>query len=342
MRWLAVLPFLVSAAPVGAQGDDLTEAFESMYARISERAGPCVVSILVDREKEEPKRSTGPMGSMMDGGVFKNRPARAPVSGTIVDPDGWILTSHFNVSGKIKGIEVTLADGRVCEGKLKGVNATFDLAIVKIDAKDLPTISKAPLKDLKTGRFVAALGRAPDRRHLTLNQGIVSAPWRLSGRGIQIDARLNYGNAGGPVVDRDGRLVGIACKVDTKFSGSYGQNSGVGFAITWDKIEEILPDLKNGKIVGEPRRPFLGIQANVESEVEGVEVQVVQPASAAEKAGMKNGDIIVEFDGKKVKNFDELRAIIGSKAPGDKVKIKVRRGSEEHNLEAELGWAPGE
>lgn len=332
----------ILAALAQTSDDDVATTFESIGSRTIATVGPSVVSVKVDREKTETPRSSGGFSSMMDGGVFKNRPQNAPASGTIIDPDGWIVTSHFNVSGKVNRIAVTLADGRTLEATLKGYNATFDIALLKIDAQNLPVLRKSPLESLRTGKFVAAFGRAPDGRSLTFNPGIVSAPGRLAGRGIQVDSKLNYGNAGGAIVDREGRLIGITCKVDTKFSGSYGQNSGVGFAVTWDKLEQILPDLKAGKTVGEPRRAFLGIQANVESEVEGVEIQVVQPASAAEKAGVKPGDVIVELDGKAVKNFEELRAIITSKAPGDKIKIKLKRQGEVLSVEAELGWAPGE
>jgi serine protease Do len=322
--------------------EDLTTTLESVYTAAAEKAGPAIVSVFVDREKEEKKTGGGGLGSLMDGGVFKNRPAASPVSGVVVDPDGWIVTSHFNVSGKVKSIQVTLADGRKFEALLKGFNATYDVAVLKVEATGLKALKKAPLNGIRTGQMVIALGRAPDTKNLTLNQGIVSAPWRMSGRGIQLDARCNYGNAGGAVVDRDGRLIGITAKIDTKYSGSYGQNSGVAFAVTWDKLDEILPDLKAGKTVSESKQPFLGIQANVEAEVEGVLIDTVQPASAAEKAGVKPGDIILEFDGKKVKNFDQLRAGILSKQPGDKVKMVLKRGEEVLTVEAELGWKPGD
>lgn len=338
---LSVLALLLLATQE-VKNDDLNSSLESICSTICDKVGPSVVAIRVDREKETPKSSTGGMGALMDGGVFKNRPHDCTVSGLVIDKDGWIVTSHFNVSGKVKGVKVVLPDGSEHDATVKGFNAAYDVALLKIDAKNLPVLAKAELKGLKTGQFVAALGRCPGGKNLSINQGIVSAPWRLSGRGIQVDCRMNYGNAGGAVVDRNGKLIGITCKVDTKYSGSYGQNSGIGFAVTWDKLEEILPDLKNGKSVGEARRPFLGIQANVESQVEGVEIQAVTPASAAEKGGIKAGDVIIEFDGKKLTNFDDLRAAILGKQPGDKIKVTWMRGAEKMTAEIELGWAPGE
>ncbi len=347
MRWIAAWALLIVPASAFAQTaeEDVCTSFESLHARLAERVAPAVVSVHVERERDPSERNRSERGgwaAMMDGGVFKHRPSDSPASGFILDADGWILTSHFNVSGNVRSVTVTLADGRRLEAAIRGSNATFDIALLKVEAKELPTLRKAPLEALRTGQFVAALGRAPDGRTLTLNPGIVSAPGRLAGRGIQVDCRLNYGNAGGPVVDREGRLLAVACKVDTKFAGSYGQNSGVGFAVTWDKLDTILPDLRAGRSVGESRKAFLGIQANSESEVEGVEIDVVQPASAAEKAGVKRGDIVVEFEGRAVRNFDQLRAVIAAKQPGDVVKFKVKRGGETLNLEAKLGWAPGE
>lgn len=345
---LALALFLpgVAATAQEISDDDVGSTLETLVSQAAERVAPCVVSIKVEREKEkeETKKpaSGGPLSPMFDGGVFKHRPENAPVSGTIIDPGGWIVTTHFNLNGKLKSIRVTLADGRTFDAALKGFNAKYDAALLKIAAEKLPTLRKAGLKSLKTGQMVLAFGRAPDGRGLTVNPGIVSAPWRLEGRGIQVDAHLNYGNVGGPVVDRDGQLVGITCKIDTRFAGSYGQNSGVGFALTWDRLDEILPDLKTGKNVAESRRPFLGVQANTESEAVGVEVGGVQPGTAAEKAGLKAGDILVEFDGKPVKNFAELRLEILKKSTGDKVKIKFLRDGEERTVEAELGSALGE
>jgi serine protease Do len=259
-----------------------------------------------------------------------------------VEDEGTIVTTHFNVSGKIGAITVRLWDGRELEGKLLGYNGTFDLAAIKVEASGLPVARKARVEDLKTGQAVLAIGRAPDGSGLTINPGIVSAPSRLAGRGLQTDAKLNYGNVGGPLVDTQGRLVGVTCKVDTKYSSSRGQNSGVGFAITHDRLGEALADLKAGRNVEEPRRPFLGVQAKQDSEEEGVELELVQAGSAAEKAGLLKGDVILELEGKKIANFEELRAAIGRKSPGDRILVKVRRGEEEKEFQCDLGWAPGE
>jgi S1-C subfamily serine protease len=300
----------------------------------------------VDREPEAaapklptPRGMRGPFGPPED--VFAKRPA-AWCSGVIVESSGTILTTYFNVSGKVKSVKVLLPDGRELDAQVLGYNGTYDLAALKVEAEGLPTLKKARLEDLKVGQPLVALGRAPNGKSLTVNPGIVSAASRLAGKGIQIDAKLNYGNVGGPVVDLEGRLVAASCKVDVKYATIYGQNSGVGFAITHDKFTNLLADLKAGKNEAESRRPFLGIQYDQKSTKEGVELESVQAGGAAEKAGIKAHDVIIEFDGRKIVQFDDLRESILRKVSGDKVKVKVLRGQDEMEFDCTLGWAPGE
>ncbi|HEX7899425.1 MAG TPA: trypsin-like peptidase domain-containing protein [Planctomycetota bacterium] len=325
---------------------DPIAAIESATVRAVEKAAPAVVAIKVEREPEAPKPAAEaprrnpfrgmPFNPMQD--VFANRPKDAWCSGVVIEADGTILTTHFNVAGKVRSIKVLLPDGRELEAKILGFNGTYDLAALKVEAAGLATLQRAPVEAIKTGHALLALGRAPDGKGLTANPGIVSAASRLGGRGIQLDAKLNYGNVGGPVVDLEGRLVGVSCKVDTKFSSTRGQNSGVGYAITHDRLPEILKELKEGRSVAESRRPLLGIVFNQKSVKKGVELESVQPGGAAEKAGIKAGDVIVEFDGTAITYFDELRATIMRKAPGERVKVKVLRGEEALEFDCELGW----
>jgi len=334
------------AAAQEIKSDDVITSLESAYEKASEKAGPAVVAIKVVREPEAaPKAPAQPPGMRGRFGlpedVFAKRPSGL-CSGVVVESSGTILTTWFNVSGKLKSLKVLLPDGRELDAELLGYNGTYDLAALKIEAEGLPTIKKAKLEDLKVGQPLVALGRAPNGKGLTVNPGIVSAASRLAGKGIQIDAKLNYGNVGGPVVDLEGRLVAVSCKVDVKYASVYGQNSGVGFAITHDRFSNILADLKAGKNEAEARRPFLGIQADQKSTKEGVELESVQAGGAAEKAGIKAKDVIVEFDGRKILLFDDLRESILRKTPGDKVKVKVLRGEEPVEFDVTLGWAPGE
>jgi S1-C subfamily serine protease len=330
------------AASQEIKSDDVLTSLEGAYEKASEKAGPAVVAIKVVREPEPaPKAPPQPPGMRRFGmpeDVFAKRPSGC-CSGVIVESSGTILTTWFNVSGKVKSVKVTLPDGRELDAQILGYSGTFDLAALKVEAEGLPTLKRATLDDLKVGQPLVALGRAPNGKSLTVNPGIVSAASRLAGKGIQIDAKLNYGNVGGPVVDLEGRLVAVSCKVDVKYASMYGQNSGVGFAITHDRFSNILADLKAGKNEAEPRRPFLGVGPEPNSKKEGVEIASVTPGSAADKAGMKVRDVIVEFEGRKIAQFDDLRAEILRKSTGDRVKVKVQRGEDEMELECVLGSA---
>lgn len=351
--WISGLLALMLALPANAQeirAEDPVAALELSLQAALARAANAVVAIRVDREPEAPPKaaprgipSLRPPGVPLED-VFAKRPASAWCSGFVAEASGIILTTHFNVSGKIKSIKVLLPDGREFEGTLLGYNGTTDLAALKIEAEGLTPLAKSPLDRIQAGMAVVALGRAPDGRGLTVNPGIISASSRLiGGKGVQTDAKLNYGNVGGPLVDLEGRLVGSTCKVDVKYASSRGQNSGVGFAVTHDRTFEVLADLKAGKNEAEPRRPFLGIEFEPNSKVaEGVELKTVTAGGAAERGGLKKGDVIIAFDGVKIMNFDDLRGVILRKASGDRVKVRFIRGEESHEVDCELGWAPGE
>lgn len=284
-RMLAILFALAVPAAAHAQNrrdiksDDLVTSLESSYEKAADKAGPAVVAIRVDREPEPAPKTPGFPGLRsrftMPEDVFAKRPS-AWCSGVIIEESGTILTTYFNISGKVKSVRVMLPDGRELEAQVLGYNGTYDLAALKVEAEGLPTLKKARLEELKVGQTLVALGRAPNGKSLTANPGIISAASRLSGKGIQIDSKLNYGNVGGPVVDLEGRLVAVSCKVDVKYASIYGQNSGVGFAITHDRFANLVADLKAGKNEAEARKPFLGIQYDLKSTKEGVELESVQ------------------------------------------------------------------
>jgi len=334
---------IASAAQEIRTPDAVTE-IETSYQSAAQKAAAAVVAIKVDREPETEKSKAPTIPGFRRGfgmqppdDVFARRPV-AWTSGVVIEPNGTILTTYFNVSGKVKSIKVMLSDGRELDAKILGYHGGYDLAALKVEAQGLPTLKAAPVDQLKAGNPLIALGRAPDGKGLTVNPGIVSAASRMSGRGLQLDSKLNYGNVGGPVVDLEGRLVAVSCKVDVKSAAFYGQNSGVGFAITYDKFSSILADLKAGKNELQIKRVLLGIVWNQQSSKEGIEIESVTPGHAAEKAGIKPKDVIVEFDGRKTTTFDALRESIMKKTPGDQVKVKVLRGDEELEFECTLGW----
>jgi S1-C subfamily serine protease len=341
---ILVLALVVASAPSAAwaQGDEpMIGSMERLIQSAAEAAAPWTVAVWASRDGEEKPPALG--NPMTTGGVFVKRPKSSATSGTIIDADGLILTSHFNVNGKLKSIKVRLADGRELEATVVGFHQGADIALLKVDAKELPVPRKSPMNQLKVGIPVVAVGRCPDGKGLTVNPGIVSAPARLLGRGVQMDSKMNYGNVGGPLVDGEGRLIGVTCKVDVKTAGSFGQNSGVSFAITWDQLDRILPDLRKGAKVTGTGMPFMGIQWDQEAQVDdGVPIGEVIVGGSAEAGGIKRGDVILEFDGQKTKTFDDLRGAINRKAVGDKVKVRLRRGPEEMTIELTLGERPGD
>lgn len=309
---------------------------ESLYQKLIDEVGKCVVKIVVDRDKEPaPKRSPMELPGL-SGYPFNVRP-KGPTSGTIIDADGLVLTSYFNIDGKIQRISVVLPDGSTRAATVVGYDAPLDIALLKIDAKGLPTLKSAPLDSIKIGQFVYALGRAPSGDGVTFNPGIVSAFDRFGGTTWQVDVKGNYGNAGGPVVDREGRLIGILAKIHTRHAATFGQNSGVTFAVPWREIDRTLPKLKAGSKVEIKRDAFLGISFDPSAPERGAVVQDVIEGTAAEKAGLKKGDVIVQFGGKNIESPTELRAEILRRRPGDTLRVRFIRDGREHEVDVTLG-----
>jgi serine protease Do len=339
---LAALALLAAASRMAAAQDDATlRSFETGYARAIDKAAAVTVSIKVDRAEDSAKKPARMTGNFM-GGAFAIRPL-APVSGFIVDAEGYIATTYFNVQGKLKGVEVTLPDGTIHAATVMGWNAGADIALLKIEAAGLPTLAPADPADFRTGDVVVAVGRTPDGRGVTANPGILSAAGRQLGRSVQVDARLNYGNVGGPLVNLDGKLVGMSCRINLASAGDRGQNSGVSFVLTNAKIAELLPDLKKSvRVEGGGGRPFLGVMGDQQYTGEGALIRGVLSGGSAEKAGLLAGDIIVEFNGAKISKFTDLQGTILKCKIGDTVKVKVKRGEELMEFEMPLGENPSE
>ncbi len=281
-----------------------------------------------DRMPETPRRLTRGVGS-----------------GVIVSDDGYVLTNNHVIEGAEK-ITVTLANGRNYEADLVGrdpagtdVSGT-DLAVLKIDEKGLPALPFGDSDRLQVGEWVIAIG-TPLNLSQTVTRGIVSAKNRPSasikyGNFIQTDAPINQGNSGGALINIRGELVGINTLI--ALDGLRYGNIGIGFAIPSNIARDLLPQLiENGEIV----RGWLGISmASVNhdlaeklklGEPRGVFVTTVGPNSPAEKGGIRHGDVILEFDGKPIRDLYHLMYTIGATAAGTSVQIKVlRNGKEKH------------
>lgn len=333
MLWL----LLALQEPNVAQsdGDPYVRDLEQRYARIQKLAARSVVAIHSKRGAETKKRTPRIMSGFMGSDIFGKRPA-GPVTGVIVDAEGWVVTTYFNISGKVEELWVVLPDGQKRTAEVKGYDAITDLALLKIESGGLEALPVTRPEKATLGTGVVAVGVGPSGQGLTLNPGIVSALDRVLGWGLQHDARLNYGNVGGPLFDLDGRLLGLTTGVSVEKADTTGQNSGVGEALKWEKVVESLPYLKGG---GRNKGAYLGIQGG-DREEGGINVQSVQEGTAAEKFGLKDKDIILEFDGKKVSTMEELRSLIMRRRIGDKLKVLIERGGEQSELELELGERP--
>ena len=279
---------------------------------------------------------------------YKAPDRHASGSGVIISMDGYIVTNN-HVVGSADEIEVKLNDNREFKGRIIGCDETTDLALIKIDAKNLPAIPIGNSDDLKLGQWVLAVGN-PFNLTSTVTAGIVSAKARSLGANgiesfIQTDAAINQGNSGGALVNEKGELVGINAMLYSQ-TGSY---SGYGFAIPTSIMNKVVSDLK---VYGTVQRAVLGVQGQdvsnyIDAEkakgnevdlgvMEGVYVATVTDASAAEDAGIEKGDVITEFDGKKVTKMSELQEAISKHSPGDKANVTYIRNKKEKKVTVTL------
>jgi len=265
-------------------------------------------------------------------------------SGVIVSENGYILTNNHVVKGADE-IKVILYDKREFKGTIVGTDSRTDLAVIKIDAKDLPVIRIGESGKLKTGDVVLAIGN-PFGLNQTITMGIVSAVGR-SNIGladfedfIQTDAAINPGNSGGALVNTNGELVGI----NTAIFSTSGGYMGIGFAIPSDMAKSVMESIiKHGKVI----RGWLGVSIQNLTpdlskslgikETEGALISGVEKDSPADKAGLKRGDLIIQFNGKKVEDSTALRNMVSGSAPGNKAEIKIIRDQKELALTAILG-----
>ncbi|HZT40887.1 MAG TPA: trypsin-like peptidase domain-containing protein [Chthonomonadaceae bacterium] len=275
--------------------------------------------------------------------------SRAGGSGVIVSSDGWILTNDHVVNGADR-VTVTLHDGREYVGKVRP-DYRSDLALIKIDAHNLPTAQFANSDQARVGQWAIAFG-SPFGLNDTMTVGIISSLNRSEqiteeGQGryypslLQTDAPINPGNSGGPLVDIYGRVLGI----DVAIESPSGANAGIGFAIPANTARYIMEQLMTR---GSVTRGFLGLAPKSLTYAdqqrygvkEGALVESLQDGTPAAKAGFQPGDVIVRFNGQPVKDEVDLREKVARTAPGADVPVVIRRGGSEQTLHVTLGSAP--
>jgi len=270
-------------------------------------------------------------------------------SGVIVSPDGYIITNNHVVE-KSDEIKVTLLDKRAFRGKIVGADPKTDIAIVKIDATNLPTIPWGDSEKLQVGEFVLAIGNPYGLSH-TVTMGIISAVGRANvgiadyEDFIQTDAAINPGNSGGPLVNIKGELIGINTAIFSK-TGGY---QGIGFAVPSNMVRPLMSQLiQKGKII----RGWLGVTIQeLTPEISqkfgleksrGALVSDVAKGSPAEKAGIMRGDIILEFNGKEVRDVGTLRNMVAQSKVGADVSLKILRAGKEYTVKLVIGELPRE
>jgi serine protease Do len=326
----------------------------SSLAPIVKKVAPSVVKIEI---KIGPKEQH-PFGNQIPNDPFFRQffgghqrmfspPEHGVGSGVIVTRDGYILTNNHVVDDADE-VKVSLQDGRVFTAKVIGKDPKSDVAVVKIDAKDLPAITFADSDKCEVGDLVLAIGN-PFGIDQTVTRGIVSAKDRSAMNldyedFIQTDAAINPGNSGGALVDADGRLIGINTAI---FSRS-GGNQGIGFAIPTDLARGVMESLiKYGKVTRgylgvmiQDLNPTLAKEFKLKSN-EGALVGDVVPDGPADKAGLKSGDVIEKLDGKPVADSRHLKMEVAREAPGSIVKLQVLRDNSTKTFDVRLKELPG-
>ena len=307
---------LGSAVP--APGPGSTARPEGSIAKIAADALPSVVTIRI-------KTAQGASGTG---------------SGFVIDQQGHVLTNNHvaAAAGSTGTISVELNNGNSLPATTVGRDASYDLAVLKVDATDIPPLEFGASKDVVVGDGVIAVG-APLGLDATVTSGIVSALDRPVAAGdasdqsyinaIQTDAAINPGNSGGPLLDMNGRVIGVNSAI-ARIPGSTsdsGGNIGVGFAIPSDQAAKTAQQLIT---TGKADHPALGVRVDPTFTGDGARLASggVQPGSPAAQAGLQDGDVIVEFEGKRVPDADSLIVAVRSRSVGDTVRMKVQRGGQ--------------
>ncbi|MHC4842706.1 MAG: Do family serine endopeptidase [Planctomycetota bacterium] len=333
------------------------------FAQIAEKTSPSVVGIKAEQvfERQSSRNFESPFSDpFFDDDFFERffgspsprrrrepekREYRRPVqgSGFIISSDGYVLTNNHIVNNA-EDVRVILQDGEELEGKIIGTDPDSDVALIKVEGDDLPYLPLADSDKMEVGEWVLAIGNPFGLSH-TVTAGIVSAKGRSGFRlaayedFIQTDAAINPGNSGGPLINLDGEVVGMS----TAIIGGMG-NIGIGLAIPINMAKSVKQQLVD---TGQVIRGFLGIMGEDITpekaemfklqEAQGVAITQVVEDSPAEKAGLKLYDVIIEFEGEQIANYNEFRNKVAMIQPDTEIELVILRDGERKTIVAELG-----
>ncbi len=359
----ALIFTFVIATPAIAEKDEngirVLRQTGKAFAAVAKTAIPAVVSVKVEKNMpNDSYHNQSPLGDdffeHFFGPRYRQRAPRSQKqvgqgSGFLISDDGYILSNN-HVVGQADKITVTLNDSRQFDAKLIGADPSTDVAIIKIEGKSLPFIELGDSDALEIGEWAIAVGN-PFGLNASVTVGVVSAKGRsslgITGRGgyedfIQTDAAINPGNSGGPLLNIDGKAVGLNTAIFSQ-SGGY---MGIGFAIPINMARNVKDQLvKFGKV----ERGFVGIYMDQNEitpdlaelfglkENHGVIITDVIPGSPAEKADLRSDDVILGLDGKVVKNYLTFRNAIAMLKPGTKITLKIFREGKEQTIKLEIG-----
>lgn len=347
-RWLCAVLFVASSAAVGAA--ELPD-----FTQLVEKYGPAVVNVQATGniesqipdfdEQEVPeifRRFFGPIPPPHQG------MRRSMGSGFVISADGYVLTNN-HVVDDADTVTVRLSDRRELEAKVVGTDAQYDIALLKVDATNLPVVSIGNSKNLKPGQWVVAIGSPFGFDH-SVTQGIVSAVGRSFGAAdqqyvpfIQTDVPINRGNSGGPLFNLQGQVVGINSQIFSNTGGYMGVSFAIPIDIAMSAVEQI-------KTTGHVSRGMIGVQIqNIDRALAqslglprtgGALVNKVTPGSGADKAGIRVGDVILAYNGRDIISSADLPPVVGATRPGTVAQLSVVRDSKTLTVPVTVGELP--
>jgi serine protease Do len=342
-RMSVVIVALATASTAEAKPGDSRRALAETIRSATSKISPSIVTIETIGGAQPVVQAGG--GQQVES---RFRVADGPTTGLILSADGLIVTSSFNFVRDPSVITVALYDGRRFVAKLLGKDLIRRIAIIKIEAAGLPTPSWLPRAELAVGQYAIACGRGMGGDQPCVSCGIISALDRRNGSALQTDAKTSPANYGGPLVDIDGRVMGIIVPMAGEGSALAGvewYDSGIAFAVYEHRIQTVLPRLIAGEII-EPGKlgvvlapdetGTMAIFDQLFPQYRGVSIQAVANPSPAAKAGFEPGDKILALDGQPTGDVPELQRRLSDRAAGEQVTFTIRRDWQTKKLTVKL------